>query len=259
MNTADLPLLTGQSTDVSFSDWLIAARESGAAALIDKQTGWTSFDVVAKLRSLTRIRKIGHAGTLDPLATGLLIVCLGRATKRIEEFQKLDKHYSATIKLGATTPTDDAEMPEEHLKDTAGISEHDIATAAQHFSGLIEQIPPTFSAIKSAGRPFYKAARRGEAVAPPSRTVQIYSITVKKVSLPVVEIEVHCGKGTYIRSLARDIGAALGCGGYLASLRRAAIGDYTVENAVTIDIIKEYAGRYAESQQHEHIITDGNT
>lgn len=242
MNNEVLPLFLNKSSLEIVGTWLETARETGGAALIDKESGWTSFDVVAKLRSLTKIKKIGHAGTLDPLATGLLIICLGKATKQIEQFQGQPKRYEAVIKLGATTRTDDAEASEENIAETEAITAESITAAIEKFIGEIEQIPPVFSAIKVNGRPLYKSARKGETVEPRPRLVQIYGITIRSISLPFIELEVHCGKGTYIRSLARDMGALLGCGGYLHSLRRTAIGDYNVGNAITISDVREYIG-----------------
>ncbi len=238
MSEIGMPMLSRQNLDSDISSWFNAARSDGAMALINKEMHWTSFDVVAKLRSLTHIRKIGHAGTLDPLATGLLIVCLGKATKRIEEFQGLDKRYAATIKLGATTRTDDAEAPEENMTDTNFVTFSKIVEILQNFQGAIEQIPPAFSAVKMSGQPLYKSARKGIKVEPQPRKVHIADIAVQNIALPFIEIDVICSKGTYIRSLARDVGAALGCGGYLASLRRTAIGDFIADNAVSISDVR---------------------
>lgn len=243
MSNEALPLFLRKSSLEIADTWLEAARETGAAVLVDKESGWTSFDVVAKLRSLTKIKKIGHAGTLDPLATGLLIVCLGKATKQIEQFQGQSKRYEAVIKLGATTRTDDAEAPEENITETEAITAESITAATEQFIGEIEQIPPIFSAIKVDGQPLYKSARKGKTVEPRPRLVQIYGIAVRNITLPYIQLDVHCGKGTYIRSLARDIGALLGCGGYLHSLRRTAIGDYNVSDAVMISDVREHIGK----------------
>lgn len=225
-----------------FEAWKLEATTSGGVALIDKDTDWTSFDVVAKMRSLTRIKKTGHAGTLDPLATGLLILCFGKMTKSINTFQDAPKQYEAIIKLGATTKTDDAEAPEENILPVEHITEVDIANACTKFVGEIDQIPPMFSAIKKDGQPLYKLARKGIELDLPPRRVTIYSITITKIDLPYIHITVDCAKGTYIRSLARDIGAVLGCGGYLTSLRRTAIGEFRVENAVRISEVMEQVG-----------------
>jgi tRNA pseudouridine55 synthase len=234
-----IQLLTKQ-TLASFADWLHHARDNaseGSAVLVDKEKGWTSFDVVAKLRGMTRIQKIGHAGTLDPLATGLLIVCLGKATKSIDMFQQQTKGYYAVVKLGATTKTDDAEAEEEHCTSTAHLTEEQIVGVAQGFVGTIEQIPPMFSAIKKNGVPLYKLARKGQEIERAPRQVTVDTIVVERVELPFVTLQITCSKGTYIRSLARDIGAALGVGGYLADLRRTSIGAYSVEDAVAVSDI----------------------
>jgi tRNA pseudouridine55 synthase len=234
-------MLLTRDTLNEYERWTEAARETGAVALIDKERGWTSFDVVAKLRGITRIKKIGHAGTLDPLATGLLIVCLGKMTKSIESFQAQRKAYRAVIKLGATTATDDAEAAEENITSVAHLTNHDIAASVQAFVGEIQQVPPMFSALKQNGVPLYKMARKGRTVERPARTVSIYNISVCSLELPFVTLDVECSKGTYIRSLARDIGERLGTGAYLYGLRRTAIGEYLVEHAVTLADIRQAA------------------
>jgi tRNA pseudouridine55 synthase len=212
------------------------AESEGVAILIDKQIKWTSFDIVAKLRVLTRIKKIGHAGTLDPLATGLLILCLGRqATKKIIEFQELPKKYLATLKLGATTRTDDAEEKEENIKNLHGLDQNKIIPVINSFKGTIEQIPPIFSAKKIAGKRAHQLARNGKEPELKPVKIQIHNIEIKKIDLPYIEIKVECSKGTYIRSLARDIGLKIGCGAYITELRRITIGHYHVNNAFTIN------------------------
>lgn len=228
-----------RTTLQDFDAWKTTSATEGGVALIDKDTDWTSFDAVAKMRSLTRIKKVGHAGTLDPLATGLLILCFGKMTKRINEFQDAPKQYEAVIKLGATTKTDDSEAPEENIQPFNHITDNDITDACLKFIGEIDQIPPMYSAIKKDGQPLYKLARKGIELDLPPRRVTIYSITITKIELPLCFITVDCAKGTYIRSLARDIGALLGCGGYLRSLRRTAIGEFRVENALRIDDVME--------------------
>ena len=233
-------IIYDKSSLYSLNELIETARKAGAALLVDKDTNWTSFDVVAKIRSLTRIKKIGHAGTLDPLATGLLIVCIGKkATKEIYQFQNLDKTYIAEIKLGATTKTDDSEAEEENPKDTSDINDKSIRNVILKFIGKIEQIPPDYSAKKINGKPAYKLARKDQEVILKPSIVEIFSIEIQKIELPFVFAEIKCSKGTYIRSLARDIGSKLGCGAYLKKLRRSAIGNYNVENALNInDIIK---------------------
>ena len=226
-------ILTKQTAE-HFAEWLAGIPEHGGVALIDKDKDWTSFDVVAKLRVITRIKKIGHAGTLDPLATGLLIICLGKATKSIQSFQDQTKMYRAVVKLGATTRTDDAEAGEEQVRDCSHLRREEIEAAVQSFTGPIQQIPPMFSAIKKGGVPLYKMARKGKEIEREPRAVVIESIDIQDISLPLLTLDITCSKGTYIRSLARDIGESLGVGGYLADLRRTAIGRYHVDDALRI-------------------------
>lgn len=226
-------LLTNENIN-EVKQWLSIAKDEGATILIDKEKGWTSFDVVAKLRRLLDIKKIGHAGTLDPLATGLLIVCCGRATKQIEQFQDLEKEYIAEIKFGATTKTDDAEADEENIKDITYLTPELIVKKAQKFIGEISQIPPLYSAKKIDGKRLYDIARKNKNVELKPNIVKIFSLDFLNFSLPIVKLKVVCSKGTYIRALARDLGAELGCGGYLWSLRRTRIGQYKVENALKI-------------------------
>ncbi len=228
-----------QSTLANFDAWLETSRTAGGVLLIDKEKDWTSFDVVAKLRGITKIKKIGHAGTLDPLATGLLIVCCGAMTKQISTFQEQTKAYQTVVKLGATTKTDDAEAEEEHLQSTEHLTELSVAAAVQKFVGEISQIPPMYSALKKNGVPLYKLARKGVEIEREARLVRVYSIEMVSVALPLCTLDIECSKGTYIRALARDIGAELGVGGYMADLRRTAIGDFSVNDAVTIPQILE--------------------
>lgn len=210
--------------------------EQGQMLLIDKPLHWTSFDVVRKLRGLVRTRKIGHAGTLDPLATGLLILCTGKYTKRINEYMAQEKEYTGTITLGASTPTYDLESEPQPGQDpafvTAALLEE---TIAGQFTGEIMQTPPAHSAIKVGGKRVYELARKGIEVKLESRRVVIKEFSVTRFQLPEVDFRVVCTTGTYIRSLANDLGVALGCGGYLSALRRTRIGEYTVEQAFTIE------------------------
>ena len=215
--------------------------EEGAMLLVDKPLSWTSFDVVGKLRSRLkthyRLRKIkvGHAGTLDPMATGLLILCTGRETKQLDSYQGLPKEYTGVITLGATTPSYDAETAIDQTFPIAHITEERIEAARQQFIGEIEQLPPIFSAIKVDGQPLYKKARRGESIQVEPRKISIYAFDITQVALPEVHFRVRCSKGTYIRSLAYDFGQALGSGAYLSALRRTAIGPYTVQQAWKLD------------------------
>ncbi|MBA5630181.1 tRNA pseudouridine(55) synthase TruB [Moheibacter lacus] len=209
----------------------------GKVFLIDKPLDWTSFDVVNKIRwnirkayNLKKI-KVGHAGTLDPKATGLLIICTGKFTKRIDEIQAESKVYTGTIKLGVTTPTYDTESEEDQVYPTAHITEELIHQTTEKFIGEIDQFPPAHSAVKVDGKRLYELARAGKEVELKPRQIKIYDFKITKIEMPFVEFEVHCGKGTYIRSLANDFGKALDSGGYLTELRRTKIGEFSVENA----------------------------
>jgi tRNA pseudouridine55 synthase len=204
----------------------------GKALLIDKPLRWTSFDVIRKLRSIFRIKKIGHAGTLDPLATGLLIVCTGKLTKKINEYMGMPKRYVATITLGFVTPTYDLESEPEQPKPVEDITVEKIEAVLQQFTGPIMQVPPAHSAIKQDGKRVYELARAGKEVKLEPRPVTIYEVKMLRFELPEIELDIACSTGTYIRSLAHDIGQALGCGAYLSALRRTAIGGFTVEEAM---------------------------
>lgn len=214
---------------------------SGAVLLVDKPQGWTSFDVVNKIRYRLKHQlgvknlKVGHAGTLDPMATGLLIVCTGKATKQIDEYQGLPKAYTGTLVLGATTPSYDAETEIDEVFPFEDITAEDLENARRGFVGDIEQVPPMFSAIKVDGQPLYKRARKGEVIEVKPRSVHISSFELTEVKMPEISFVVHCSKGTYIRSLANDFGKALGSGAYLTALRRTAIGPYLVEKAWDVD------------------------
>lgn len=202
--------------------------------LVNKPLTWTSFDVVRKIRNLTKA-KIGHAGTLDPLATGLLICCTGKMTKKINEYQAQEKEYTGTFTLGATTPTFDMESEPENFKDITGIDEAALKAATEGFLGEIMQLPPIHSAIKQNGKPIYLLARKGVDVKVEPRKITISEFEITKIELPVVHFRVVCSTGTYIRSLANDYGAALGCGAYLSSLCRTRIGAFRLEEAVDME------------------------
>lgn len=208
---------------------------------------WTSFHVVKKIRYLTKAKKVGHAGTLDPLATGLLIICTGKFTKKIDSFQSQEKTYTGRFKIGATTPSFDRETEEESVTDISNITEQMIIDAAQKLSGEIEQVPPIFSAIKIKGERAYAKARKGEKPVLKSRKVMIHRFEIKSIDLPFVEFEIECSKGTYIRSLARDIGKSLGVGAYLFELRRTKIGDFDVKNAQTIEEFEHFINQMREA------------
>ena len=206
--------------------------EAGEFILVDKPLNWTSFDVVRKIRSLIKIKKVGHAGTLDPLANGLLIVCTGKFTKKINEYMGMEKEYTGTFTLGAVTPTYDLESGPTEIKDVSGVTEEEIHKATRLFTGEIQQVPPVHSAIKKNGKPVYLMARKGIDVQLEPRSVIINSFTIEKIELPIVYFKVVCSTGTYIRSLANDYGRELGCGAYLSSLRRTRIGIFLAKNAV---------------------------
>lgn len=207
--------------------------KEGAVLLIDKPLTWTSFDALNKIRRLMKA-KIGHCGTLDPLATGLLICCTGKMTKRITEYQKQEKEYTGIIHLGAVTPTYDLESEPEQPKPFEHLDETTILEATKPFTGDIMQIPPAHSAIKKDGRRVYELAREGKEVKLDPRPVTIKVFEITKIALPEIHFRVECSTGTYIRSLANDFGAALGCGGYLRELRRTRIGAYHVDEALTV-------------------------
>lgn len=207
----------------------------GKVLLINKPFRWTSFDVVRKIRNLIRIKKVGHAGTLDPLATGLLIVCTGKFTKRINEYMAQEKEYTGTITLGATTPTYDLESKPDNFRLIENISIEQIQQTTKLFTGEILQTPPIHSAIKKEGKRVYELARKGIDVKLEARPVRISEFQITKIDLPNVEFRVVCSTGTYIRSLANDFGEALGCGGYLSSLCRTRIGVFLLKDAMSIE------------------------
>jgi len=207
--------------------------------------GWTSFAAVREIRDFAKTKKVGHAGTLDPLATGLLIICTGKFTKKINEYMAQEKEYTGTITLGASTPTFDMESAPEKEQPTDHLTEEEIKKATRQFTGTILQMPPIHSAIKTGGKRAYALARKGLEVALQPRQITISQFEIEKIELPVVYFKVVCSTGTYIRSLANDFGAALGCGGYLSSLRRTRIGAYSVADALTIE---EFKGRYSEQK-----------
>lgn len=208
--------------------------EEGQVLLIDKPLDWTSFDVVRKIRNLIRIKKVGHAGTLDPLATGLLIVCTGKFTKKINEYMGMEKEYTGTFTLGAVTPTYDLESVPEDLKDYDHLTTEQIHAATKAFTGTIQQVPPLHSAIKKDGKPVYLMARKGIEFELEPRTITISEFSIEKIELPIVHFKVVCTTGTYIRSLAHDYGKHLGCGAYLSSLRRTRIGLFSAEDAMSM-------------------------
>jgi tRNA pseudouridine55 synthase len=215
--------------------------QNGQVLLIDKPLTWTSFQVVNKLRWEIRQRfnikkiKVGHAGTLDPLATGLLIICTGKQTKQIDTYQGQVKEYTGTFTLGATTPSYDLETAIDHTFPTTHISEALLHETTKNFTGEIQQKPPIFSAIKKEGKRLYELARKGETTEIKERTVMVSKFELTKINLPEVEFRIICSKGTYIRSIAFDFGKALNSGAHLSALRRTKIGEFSVANALSVE------------------------
>jgi tRNA pseudouridine55 synthase len=205
--------------------------QEGEVILLDKPLTWTSFDAVNKLKKGCKFKKIGHAGTLDPLATGLLILCTGRKTKEIERYQNQEKEYTGTLVLGKTTPSIDLETGFDAEYPTAHIQEEHLREAAATLTGTIEQEPPIFSAVKVDGERLYKKARRGEQVIIKKRTVEVRLFEIEVSRFPEISFRIICSKGTYIRSLVRDFGLLLGSGAYLSELRRTRIGAFEVKDA----------------------------
>ena len=209
--------------------------EQGQVLLINKPLYWTSFDAVRKIRNLVGIKKVGHAGTLDPLATGLLIICTGKFTKKINEYMAQEKEYTGTFTIGAVTPTYDLESKPENFRSIENISEEKIKNTIKEFVGQIKQVPPAHSAIKIQGKRVYELARKGKEVNLEPREVFIKEFEVGEIDLPKVHFRVVCSTGTYIRSLANDFGKQLDCGAYLSSLCRTRIGEFKLKEALSIE------------------------
>ncbi|MFC3881120.1 tRNA pseudouridine(55) synthase TruB [Algoriphagus namhaensis] len=220
----------------------------GEVFLINKPLEWTSFDVVKKVRNALKIKKVGHAGTLDPLATGLLIVCAGKMTKQIDSFMGQEKEYTGTFELGSTTESFDLEQEVVPVADPSHLTESDVEKAISHFRGDILQIPPMHSAIKVGGKRVYEAARKGKVVQMEPRPVQVSVFELVKFENPTVHFRIVCSKGTYIRSLARDLGEALNVGAYMSSLCRTRIGGYKLSEAKELEpLIEEIKNRRNEN------------
>ena len=219
---------------------------AGATLLVDKPKGWTSFDVVNKIRYKLKHRlqikkiKVGHSGTLDPMATGLLVICTGKSTKKLNKYQGLSKEYIGLMRLGASTPSYDAETDVELVFPTDHITLDKIEAARRLFLGDIEQIPPMFSAIKVDGQPLYKKARKGEKIKIDPRPVHISSFKLTRIDLPEIEFKVSCSKGTYIRSLAHDFGRALDSGAYLTALQRTKVGKFSIKDAWDLEELIDF-------------------
>ena len=227
-----------QMYNLKTEDWKDEFAQ-GKVLLIDKPLEWTSFDAVKKIRTQIGIPKVGHAGTLDPLATGLLIICTGKFTKKINEYMAAEKEYTGTFTLGATTPTYDLESEPTVVGAFEHLTREELVKATLPFTGEIMQGPPAHSAIKKAGTPSYILARKGVDVKMEPRKITISVFEITKLELPVVHFRVVCSTGTYIRSLAFDFGNELGCGAYLSSLRRTRIGSYHVDEAASIQSFTE--------------------
>lgn len=208
---------------------------SGEIMLLDKPLKWTSFDVVNKIRIAVGVKKVGHAGTLDPMATGLLIICTGKKTKEISSFQDFEKKYTGSILLGKKSKSMDFETELVGNGDISSITDEDIYKVREKFVGTISQVPPMFSAVKFKGKSLYNIARKGKTIELKPREVTVSKFEILDIDRPHIKFEIICSKGTYIRSIANDFGEALGIGGVLSSLRRTGIGEYSVNDALTID------------------------
>ena len=226
--------------------------EKGEVLLIDKPLEWTSFDVVRKLKFAIRKKKlkIGHAGTLDPLATGLLIVCTGKCTKQIEQIQAQQKEYIGTFTIGKTTPSFDLETDFDSESPYNHLSNDEIKEARLSLTGEISQTPPVFSAVKVNGKRAYESARKGESVKLKPRTVTVHTFEITSIDLPIVSFKITCSKGTYIRSIAHDFGKNLGCGAHLSSLRRTKIGEFDVDNAYQLDNLVSKLKELSDFENH---------
>ena len=217
----------GQSRERRFAD--------GEMLLVRKPAGWTSFDVVHRIRRITGVRKVGHAGTLDPLATGLLIVCTGKKTKEISSFMGLEKEYEVEMTLGARTASFDAATPVIETRPTDGITADAVRATLAGFTGPRLQVPPMWSAVSVSGKRLYRYARQGVEVARAPREIVIYGLDPLDIRIPVVRFRVTCSKGTYVRSLVDEMGRDLGCGAYVTGLERTRIGPYTLAEAETLE------------------------
>ena len=222
----------------------------GEVLLVDKPLTWTSFDAVKKIRGAVKIKKVGHAGTLDPLATGLLIICTGKMTKQIDTFQGQEKEYTGTICLGKSTPSFDLETEVDEETPIDHITEEALHEAAKELTGALMQVPPLFSAVKIDGKRAYKHARKGDDIELKARPVEVKVFEITQVALPYVSFRIVCSKGTYIRSLARDFGFSLQTGAHLTELRRTRIGDFTIEQALPLPELIQQIKEYHENLQN---------
>ena len=227
-------MITKETTDLSHCDF-----HSGEVLLIDKPIGWTSFKVVHIVRKLTGAKKVGHAGTLDPRATGLLILCTGKKTKEITKYQDGEKTYTGTITLGKSTPSMDLETEVIEEKSIEEVTEEKILKMKETFTGEIFQTPPMYSALKVNGKTLYNLARKGKTVERQPRKVTVSKFVISNIELPEIHFEIACSKGTYIRVIANDLGEKLGCGGVLSSLRRTKIGAFSVDQSLKMEEFEE--------------------
>jgi len=228
-------MITKKTKDINNLDFSL-----GEVLLIDKEKGFTSFDVIYKIRKLINVKKVGHAGTLDPAATGLLIICTGKKTKEIYKYQNLEKIYTGIIEIGKSTPSMDGETEFEIENNFDNVTYEMIEDARKNFVGEILQMPPMYSALKHKGKALYKYARAGVEVERKERKVLISEFEITEIDLPEIKFKIRSSKGTYIRAIANDFGNILECGAYLKSLRRTAIGEYSVENALTVDEFRNF-------------------
>jgi tRNA pseudouridine55 synthase len=217
---------------------LVQPKELDGVLLVDKPTDHTSHDVIARLRGILKMRRIGHAGTLDPMATGVLVVLLGKATKASQYLMSLDKEYAGTIKLGSVTNTQDAEGEVLETRPVPALDEAAVKTAMQSFIGDQYQLPPMFSAIKIDGVPLYKQARKGEEVEREPRFIRVSSFDLTRFASPEIDFVLRCTKGTYVRTVAHDLGQKIGCGAHLSALRRTATGKFTIAQCLTLEQIQ---------------------
>jgi tRNA pseudouridine55 synthase len=223
-------IITNQKNDLFDADF-----SEGEIILIDKPSGPTSFQVVNKVRKITGVKKVGHSGTLDPLASGLIIICTGKKTKEMDRFINLEKTYTGIIRLGLSSPSMDTETECSEIPLPEGLDEKKILKVREKFLGEIEQTPPMYSAVKIRGKKLYNLARKGKSVERKPRRVFIRNFDIEKIELPDIYFNITCSKGTFIRAIADDFGKELNCGGVLYKLRRVKIGEYQVENALTVD------------------------
>ena len=217
--------------------------EKGEVLLVDKPLNWTSFDVVHRVRDLFHVKKVGHAGTLDPKATGLLILCTGKKTKEIDSFAGQEKEYEGMMQLGATTASFDSETPEQEQKDYVRVNEKQVLDIFSSFLGSQLQVPPMYSAIKYGGKPLYKYARKGRSLEREPREITVSEFALLKMELPFLYFRIVCSKGTYIRSIVDECGKKLGCGAYLKELRRTRIGSLSLQQALHIEDLHSLSDR----------------